>query len=89
MHVCVCVCIYIYIHVYGCIYVCVRECMYVCVSVYSSGKGQDWKVALGSPTADPTPSLKYPAPPLCPHLTLVSVILHILGDVNRAPRLHC
>ena len=60
-----------------------------CLSVYSSGKGQDWRVALGPPTADPSPSLKCPAPPLCPHLNLLCVSLHILGDVSRSPRLQC
>ena len=64
--------IFIYIHIeryiYSCVwvYLFVCVCVSVCVSAYSSGKGQDWGVALGPPTADPTPSLKYPAPPSLP-----------------------
>ena len=88
-----CVCMFASIYIFMCMgvsmCVCVCECLCVCVSAYSSGKGQGWRVALRPPTADPTPSLKCPAPPLCSHLTLLCVFLHILGDVNRSPRLQC
>lgn len=82
-----CVCVFASIYIFICMGVSMGVCE--CLSVYSSGKGQDWRVALGPPTADPSPSLKCPAPPLCPHLNLLCVSLHILGDVSRSPRLQC